>query len=160
MRIILGSITASTKLYGVPSRLVVVVVLGLCPLLLGGWFAQSSGNWDLFERSASITSAIGLVVASRRYFQYGVHELAMLRPGDELKSEMAELLEDILTAKMGLALSAFGTIVWGWGKYLGWWSFSYLLVWAWFAFRDIYRDSIRLKNSHPGAAASDTSSGG
>ena len=160
MRIILGSITASTKLYGVPSRLVVVVVLGLCPPLLGGWFAQSSGNWDLFERSGSITAAIGLVVASRRYFQYGVHELAMLRADDELKSEMAELLEDVLTAKMGLALSAFGTIVWGWGEYLGWWSFSYLLVWAWFAFRDIYRDSIRLKKSHPGAAASDTSPGG
>ena len=160
MRTMLGSITASTKLYGVPSRLVVVVVLGLCPLLLGGWFAQSSGNWDLFERSASITSAIGLVVASRRYFQYGVHELAMLRPGDELKSEMAELLEDVLTAKEGLALSAFGTFVSGWGKYLGWWSFSCLLVWAWFAFRDIYRDSIRLKKSHPGAAKSDASPGG
>jgi hypothetical protein len=158
MRIILGSIT---KLYGVPSRLVVVVVvLALCPPLLGGWSAQSSGNWDLFERSGSITVAIGLLVASRRYFQYGVHELAMLRAHDELKSEMAELLEDVLTAKMGLALSAFGTIVWGWGKYLGWWSFSYLLVWAWFAFRDIYRDSIRLKKSHPGAAASDTSPGG
>ena len=131
----------------------VFVVLGLCSLLLGGWFAQSSGNWDLFERSGSMTVAIGLVVASRRYFQYGVHELAMLRADDELKSDMGELLEDVLTAKMGLALSAFGTIVWGWGKYLGW-SFSYLLVWAWFAFRDIYRDSIRLKKSYPCAAAS------
>jgi hypothetical protein len=160
MQIILGSITASTKLYGVPSRLVVVVVLGLCPPLLGGWFAQSSGNWDLFERSGSMTAVIGLVVASRRYFQYGVHELAMLRAADELKSETAELLEDVLTAKMGLALSAFGTFVSAWGKYLGWWSFSSLLVWAWFVFLDIYRDSIRLKKSHPGAAASDTSPGG
>ena len=160
MRTIFDSITASTKLYGVPSRLVVVVVLGLCPTLLGGWFAQSSGNWDLFERSGSITAAIGLVVASRRYFQYGVQELAMSRADDELKPEMAELLEDVLTAKEGLALSAFGMIVSGWGKYLGWWSFSYLLVWAWFAFRDIYRDSMRLKKSHPGAATSDTSQGG
>ena len=160
MRIIPGSITVSTKLYGVPSWLVVVVVLGLCPPLIGGWFAQSSGNWDLFERSGSTTAAIGLLVASRRYFQYGVHELAMLRADDGLTSEMAELLEDVLTAKESLALSAFGTIVWGWGKYLGWWSFSYLLVWAWFAFRDIYRDSIRLKKSDLGAAASDTSPGG
>ena len=159
MRIILGSITASTKLYGVPSWLV-VVVFGLCPPLLGGWFAQSSGNWDLFERSGSMTVAIGLVVASRRYFQFGVYELAMLRADAELKSEMAELLEDVLTAKTGLALSAFGTMVSAWGKYLGWGSFSYLLVWAWFAFRDIYRDSIRLKKSHPGAAAADTSPGG
>ncbi|MGB7580000.1 MAG: hypothetical protein WBM16_19065 [Pseudolabrys sp.] len=143
-----------------PISLVVVVVLGLCPPLLGGWFAQSSGNWDLFERSGSMTAAIGLVVASRRYFQYGVHELAVLRADEGLKSDMAELLEDVLTAKMGLALSAFGTIVSGWGKYLGWWSFSYLLVWAWFTFRDIYRDSIRLKKSRPGAAASDTPPGG
>ena len=44
MRIILGSITASAKLYRVPSWLVVVVVFGLCPPLLGGWFAQSSGE--------------------------------------------------------------------------------------------------------------------
>ena len=135
-------------------------MLGLCPPLLGGWFSQSSGNWDLFERSGSMTAAIGLVVTSRRYFQYGVHELAVLRADEGLKSDMAELLEDVLTAKMGLALSAFGTIVSGWGKYLGWWSFSYLLVWAWFTFRDIYRGSIRLKKSRPGAAASDTPPGG
>ena len=159
MRIILGSSTASTKLYGV-SRSLVVVVLGLCPPLLGGWFAQSSGNWDLFERSGSMSSAIGLAVASRRYFQYGVRELAMLRADDKLKSELAELLEDVLTAKLGLALSAFGMIVGAWGKYLGWWTFSYLLLWAWLAFRDIYKDSIRLKKSHPGAAACDTSPGG
>jgi hypothetical protein len=141
MRIILGWITASARLYRVPSWLVVVVVLGLCPPLLGGWFAQSSGNWDLFERSGSITTAIGLLVASRRYFQYGVHELAKLRADDERKPEMTKLLEDVLTAKESLALSAFGTIVSGWGKYLGWWSFSCMLLWAWFAFRDIYRDS-------------------
>lgn len=160
MRTIFDSITAPTKLYGVPSWLVVIVVLGLCPPLLGGWFAQSSGNWDLFERSGSMTAAIGLVVASRRYFQYGVHELARLRADDEQKSEMAALLEDVLTAKEGLALSAFGTFVAGWGKYLGWWSFSYLLVWAWFVFRDIRRDSIGLKKGHRGTAASDTSPGG
>ena len=143
MRIILGSITGSTKLYRVPSWLGIVIVLGLCPPLLGGWFAQSSGNWDLFERSGSITAAIGLVVASRRYFQYAVRELATLRANDEQKLEVAALLEDVLMAKEGLALSAFGTIVWGWGKYLEWWSFSFLLVWAWFALRDFYRDYIR-----------------
>jgi hypothetical protein len=160
MRLVLGSIAAVTKMYRGPTWPVVVVMLGLCPPLLGGWFAQNSGNWDLFERCGSLTAAIGLLVASRRYFQYGVLELAMLRMDDEPKSEMAQSLDDVLTGKTGLALSAFGTIVWGWGEYLGWWSFSYLLVWAWFAFRDIYWDSIRLKKRHPGAAASDTSPGG
>lgn len=157
MRIILGSIIALTKLYRLPTWLVVVVVLGVCPPLLGGWFAQNSGNWNLFERSGSITAAVGLAVASRRYFKFGVHELALLHADDKRKSEMAELLEDALTAKEGLALSAFGMLVSGWGKYLGWWSFSFLLAWAWFAIRDIYRDSIRLKKSHPDAATSDTS---
>jgi len=161
MRITLGSNTASTKLYVVPSWLVVVVVLGLCPPLLCAWFAQSSGNWDLFERSGSIPTAIGLVVASRHYFQFGVHELALLRADDEQKSELAALLEDVVAAKESLALSAFGTIVWGWGEYLGWWSFSCLLVWGWFAVRDIRRDSVWLdkSQSHPGVAASDTSEG-
>ena len=53
---------------------------------------------------------------------------------------VAEILEDIFTAKLGLALSAFGTIIWGWGTYLGWWSFTYLPVWALFAARDFHRD--------------------
>jgi hypothetical protein len=47
MRIIFGSITAPKKLYGVPRWLVLVLFLGLCAPLLGGWFAQSSGSWDL-----------------------------------------------------------------------------------------------------------------
>jgi len=55
-------------------------------------------------------------------------------------ANVAEILEDIFTAKLGLTLSAFGTIIWGWGKYLGWASFTYLLVWALFAARDFRRD--------------------
>ena len=85
----------------------------------------------------------------------------MLRADDEQKSELPALLEDVVAAKESLALSAFGTIVWGWGEYLGWWSFSCLLVWGWFAFRDIRRDCVRLNKSesHPSAAASDASEG-
>ena len=65
---------------------------------------------------------------------------------------MVELLEDIYTAKLGLAVSAFGTIIWGWGKYLGWWSFSYLVVWAVIAARDAsarFRSSARRPNRRP-----------
>ncbi len=54
-----------------------------------------------------------------------------------LTPDKAEMLEDVVTAKLGLALSAFGTIVWGWGKYLGWWSFTLMLVWTLFAVRDV-----------------------
>ena len=60
---------------------------------------------------------------------------------------MVELVEDIHTAKLGLALSAFGTIIWGWGKYLGWWGFSYLVVWAVIAALDAWRDFVRLRDA-------------
>ena len=102
------------------------------------FLARETGRWDLFERSGSITIAIGLLLASRRYIRYSVLELAVLNA--QPKANIAEIVEDIFTAKLGLALSAFGTIIWGWGKYLGWASFTYLLVWALFAARDFRRD--------------------
>ncbi len=119
-------------------RRVAAVILALAPPITCAVLARESGRWDLFERSGSITTAFGLVLASRRYIRYGVLELAVLRAQPE--PNMGEMLEDILTAKLGLALSAFGTIIWGWGQYLGWWSFSYLLVWAVFAARNARRD--------------------
>ena len=119
-------------------RRVAAVILALAPPIICAFLARESGRWDLFERSGSITTAIGLVLASRRYIRYGVLELAVLRA--QPKPDMVEMLEDIFTAKLGLALSAFGTIIWGWGQYLGWWSFTYLLLWALFAARDFRRD--------------------
>jgi hypothetical protein len=119
-------------------RRVAVIILALAPPITFAFLARESGRWDLFERSGSITTAVGLLLASRRYIRYGVFELAILRA--QLESNMGEMLEDIFTAKVGLALSAFGTIIWGWGKYLGWWSFTYLLVWSLFAARDFHRD--------------------
>jgi hypothetical protein len=65
-------------------------------------------------------------VASRRYIHYGAIEL--LRT-------------------LGFALSAFGMMISGWGKYLGWWSFSYIAVWALFAIRDVHRDALHLQKS-------------
>ena len=113
--------------------------MAISPPILCACLASYSGNWDLFERSGSITTAIGLLVASRRYVQFGVLELAMLQAREPAPDDR-EMLEDILTAKLGLALSAFGTVIWGWGKYIGWWSFSCLLVWALLAARDARRD--------------------
>ena len=115
-------------------------VMAISPPILCASLAGHSGNWDLFERSGSITTAIGLLVASRRYVQYGVVELAILQARG-VTSGAREMLEEIHTAKLGLALSGFGTVIWGWGKYIGWWSFICLLVWALFAARDARRDS-------------------
>jgi hypothetical protein len=76
---------------------------------------------------------------------------------NEAKSNMIELLEDIYTAKMGLAVSAFGTIIWGWGKYLGWWSFSYLVVWAVIAAHDAWHDFVRLRDTPTGVLPAEES---
>ncbi len=123
-----------------------VVVLAVCPSIVCAWLAEISGGWDLFERSGSIIAAVGLLVASRRYIGHGVLELAAWHASDKPGSDLADVLEDILTAKLGLALSAFGTIIWGWGKYLGWWSFAYLLMWALFAMRDARHDFARVRS--------------
>ena len=124
--------------YGV--RRLAAVALGLSPPLVCAVLAEGSGRWDLFERSGSITAAIGLLLASRRYIQHGVLELTMLRANDAMRSDIAEVLEDVVTGKLGLALSAFGSIVWGWGTYLGWWCFGLLAIWLIVALRDALRD--------------------
>jgi hypothetical protein len=122
-------------------RRLAATLVALSPPTACACLAGNSGNWDFFERSGSITTAIGLLVASRRYIQYGVLELAQLQERRSTADGL-EIPEDVVTAKLGLALSAFGTVIWGWGKYLGWWSFSYLAVWALFAARDACRDKI------------------
>jgi hypothetical protein len=162
----LRSATASlVALAGLPplstcrGRSFVAVVLGICPPIVCAWIAQSSGDWGVFERSGSITATIGLLAASRRYVHHSIIELVMLRAREVPKSDATEMLKDILTAKLGLALSGFGTLIWGWGTYLGWWSFGYLMVWAFFVFRDAYRDHVHLQNSEAAAAVSKTLQG-
>ncbi len=129
-------------------RTIISLALAMLPPIVCAAMAETSANWDLFERSGSITAAVGLVVASRRYIHYGAIEL--LRTRDELKSDVAEMLEDIFTQKLGFALSAFGMMISGWGKYLGWWSFSYIAVWALFAIRDVHRDALHLQKERRG----------
>ena len=90
------------------------------------------------------------MMASRRYVGRGVLELAILHARKEPKLDIVELLEDVFTTKTGLALSGFGTIVWGWGKYLGWWSFGYLALWTMLILRDARRDFVRLHEGQVG----------
>ena len=56
-------------------------------------------------------------------------------------------MENIYTAKLGLALSAFGMVISAWGRYLGWWSFSYLVVWAAIVAFDTWRDFVLLRDT-------------
>ena len=134
------------------ARSVVTVVLAVCPSVVCGFLAENSGRWELFERSGSIITAIGLMLASRRTIRYGVLELATLRASNGPEPNVGEVLKDVLTAKLGLALSALGTVIWGWGEYFGCWSFSYLVVWAVFAARSARGDFVRMRNSRAGPA--------
>ena len=130
------------------ARRVAAFVLAMSPPLICAWFATGPDRWDLFERSGALTCAVGLLLASRQYLGHGVLELAILQINEsQSRSGMVELLENIFTAKLGLAISAFGTIIWGWGKYLRWWSFSYLVVWAVIAALEVWRDFVRLRDS-------------
>ena len=143
-------------------RRVAATILAVSPPLVFAWFATGSDRWDLFERSGSLTSAIGLLLASRRYLGRGVHELAILHKHNESRSSVVELMEDIHSAKLEFALSAFGMVIWGWGAYLRWWSFSYLVVWAAIAAFDAWRDFVHLRDSPigvPPAEESDNAAG-
>jgi hypothetical protein len=120
-------------------RSVAAVLLALSPPIICAVLARTSDRWDLFERSGSITTAVGLFLASRRYIRHGPLELALLH-AQKLQPDVTEIFEDVFTAKRGLALSAFGTIIWGWGQYLHWWSFGCFVPWALLALLDTRRD--------------------
>jgi len=53
-------------------------MLAISPPLVCAFLARNSDRWDLFERSGSMITAIGLLTASRRDIRYGVLKLAML----------------------------------------------------------------------------------
>ena len=131
------------------ARFALSAIVALAAPVVCAVLANRSGRWDLFERSGSITTACGLLLASQRYIRYGVVELTLLH-AQQQRAEVTEIVTDIVTAKQGLALSAVGTIIWGWGSYLHWWSFALLLVWAVFAAMHANRD---LKNSSRLAAS-------
>jgi hypothetical protein len=138
----LGSVTPRAY----HARRAAAVFIAISPPVVCALFAGGPDRWDLFERSGSVTTAIGLLLASRRYLQPGIYEAAMTSHQSTTKLNMTELLEDIYTQKLGLAISAFGTVIWGWGGYLRWWTFSFLALWAAIAAYDAWRDFVRLRN--------------
>ena len=100
---------------------------------------------------------IGLLLASRRYLRRGIVEIAMMDRSDGSNSHVMELLEDIHATKLGLAISAFGTVIWGGGQYLQWWTFGYLIIWAAIAALDAWRDFVRLHDTPTGVPSADES---
>jgi hypothetical protein len=132
----------------------VAIIVAFGPPVITACLVGNPNRWEWFARSGSATAAVGLFWASRHYVSHSVYELARLRTDPKRQTDDTQLVHEISTAKLGLAMSAFGTIISGWGQYLGWWSFSFLIVWALFVARDAYRDLVK-----PGEAKLPVSTG-
>ena len=150
---VLRSLTPGTYRF----RRVAAITLAVSPPMICALFVTGPDRWTLFERSGSLTAAIGLLLASRQYLKPGTLELAIMNRRNESKSNMVEILEDIRVHKLGLAVSAFGSIIMGWGRYLGLWTFSYLVIWAAIAAFDAWRDFVRLRDAPAGDPAAEGS---
>ena len=137
----------------------ITIVLAVCPPLLCALFVSGPDHWSLFERSGSLTAAIGLLLASRQYLKPGNLEVAVLNRANSANSNLVELVEETRCHKLGLAISAFGSIVMGWGSYLRWWTFSYLVVWAAIAAYDAWRDFVRLRDAPIGVPSTEEDAG-
>jgi Na+/melibiose symporter-like transporter len=119
-----------------------LILLAVGPAILCAWLAQSSGSWQMFERSGSIITIVGLLLASRRYIEHSVTDLVRERASEYARFKPRTMLGDILDARRGLTLSAFGTLIWGWGAYLRWWSFAVLAMWMAFVFYRAFQDPL------------------
>jgi hypothetical protein len=119
-----------------------LIVLAVGPAILCAWLAQSSGSWQMFERSGSVITIVGLLLASRRYIEHSVTDLIHERTGEYARSRPHTTLVDIMDARRGLTLSAFGTLIWGWGAYLRWWSFGVLALWMAFVIYRAFHDPV------------------
>ena len=126
---------------------IVAIMLAVSPPLIAATFATGPEHWDLFERSGALTTTIGFLLASRRYLHRGIIELAMIDQDNGSRANIRELAEDIHATKLGMAVSAFGTIIWGWGEILQWWTFGCLIIWAAVAAFDVRRDFVRLRDN-------------
>jgi len=105
--------------------------------------ANRTGDWALFERAGSLMTSIGLALSGRRHIRLGAAELLQLDhfgDGDAKRADRGLPL-DVIAAKAGFSLSVIGTLMWGWGSYLRWWSFGLLLIWLAVLLYDIWRDA-------------------
>ena len=127
-----------------------MMLLAVLPALIFAYLAHRSSDWHLFERSGSIVTIIGLLLASRRYFALTVTDLMVARTKNDIDITPREALNLILDTRRGFTLSAFGTLIWGWGIYLRWWSFAALVLWLAFVIFRAFFDPV-LQNGGDGA---------
>ncbi len=128
--------------WGYIFRSVAMIVLAVSPAIVCACFAQASAQWDLFERSGSVITITGLLLASRRYLEHTVTDLVIAHANEAAGFRPHNALSEVMAARRGLTLSAFGTLIWGWGIFLQWWSFGVLALWMAFVVYRAFRDPV------------------
>lgn len=133
--------------WGYILRSIAMIALAVSPAIICAHLAQASSRWDLFERSGSVITITGLLLASRRYLEHTVTDLVFARANGDTGFKPHHALSEVLAARRGLTLSAFGTLVWGWGIFLRWWSFGVLALWMAFVVYRAFRDPVLQRSS-------------
>jgi len=128
--------------WGFIVRSLALIVLAVVPSIICACLSQSSSSWYLFERSGSLITIAGLLLASRRYLEHSVTDLVVAHSNENSRFKPGKVLGDVLDARRGLTLSAFGTLIWGWGSFLRWWSFGVLALWMAFVIYRAFRDPV------------------
>ncbi|MEM5314397.1 hypothetical protein [Paraburkholderia sp. JHI869] len=128
--------------WGYIFRSIAMIALAVSPAIVCAYLAQASARWDLFERSGSVITITGLLLASRRYLEHTVTDLVVARRSEDAGIQPHHALSEVLAARRGLTLSAFGTLIWGWGIFLRWWSFGVLALWMAFVVYRAFRDPV------------------
>lgn len=128
--------------WGYIFRSIAMIALAVSPAIICAYLAQASGRWDLFERSGSVITITGLLLASRRYLEHTVTDLVVAHATGDAGFKPHHALSEVLAARRGLTLSAFGTFIWGWGTFLRWWSFGVLALWMAFVAYRAFRDPV------------------
>lgn len=128
--------------WGYIFRSIAMIALAVSPAIICAYLAQTSARWDLFERSGSVITITGLLLASRRYLEHTVTDLVVAHANQDAGFKPHHALSEVLAARRGLTLSAFGTLIWGWGIFLRWWSFGVLALWMAFVVYRAFRDPV------------------
>ncbi|CAD6554206.1 hypothetical protein LMG27952_05564 [Paraburkholderia hiiakae] len=128
--------------WGYIFRSIAMIALAVSPALICAYLAHATARWDLFERSGSVITITGLLLASRRYLEHTVTDLVVARANGDAGFKPHHALSEVLAARRGLTLSAFGTLIWGWGIFLRWWSFGVLALWMAFVVYRAFRDPV------------------
>ncbi|MCP3715869.1 hypothetical protein [Paraburkholderia sp. CNPSo 3281] len=128
--------------WGYIFRGIAMIALAVSPAIICAYLAQASTRWDLFERSGSVITITGLLLASRRYLEHTVTDLVVAHANQAAGFKPHHALSEVLAARRGLTLSAFGTLIWGWGIFLRWWSFGVLALWMAFVVYRAFHDPV------------------